>query len=45
MNLLITDSIRMYVCPDANGANVNVYRMFEAVWCIFTKQFFYNPIQ
>jgi hypothetical protein len=45
MNVLITDDGWMYVSNPAKDANVNVYRMFEAVWCIFTKQFFYNPIQ
>jgi hypothetical protein len=43
MNVLITDDGWMYVSNPAKDANVNVYRMFEAVWCIFTKQFFIIP--
>lgn len=37
MNVLLTDTYGMHVCPDANGVNVNAYRMFEAVLVIFTK--------
>ena len=37
MNVTITDKIPLYVSQCPNGANVNVYRMFEAVLVIFTN--------
>jgi hypothetical protein len=40
MNVFITDKIPLYVSRSPDGANVNVYRMFEAVLVIFTNAMF-----
>lgn len=37
MNVFITDESWLHVSFSSKGANVNVYRMFEAVLVIFTK--------
>ena len=43
MNVIITDGRRMYVSNLSKGANVNVYRMFEAVWLYLPSSFFIIP--
>ena len=40
MNVLITDDIGMYVSDMGKDANVNVYRMFDAVWLYLPSRFF-----